>query len=351
MFKYQGAHCPYCKKELTPNDEILICPECGAPYHRECVKESGGCVLTDLHEKGEMWQPPAAASHASSEAPPFDGMAPLRCGRCGTVNPPDRLFCEVCGHELNKKFEGDAPGSPSFGAGGGTPGGFGPAQNQGPNAQGPGFGPGVPPYQMPYNPYTTPFGGLAPDEEIDGVSVHDLAIYVGDNTHYFLPKFKEFKNSRRIVSWNWPAFFLDFYYLMYRKLWGWAIMMLVLSLLLSAPSLLITAESAVLMVNENASLLAELNINPEKLILLSNFFSFLSMGLKLLLATTVNRLYANKAFKEVKNLKAQYENAPDYSMRLRAKGGPSRMAVVVAAAVTMAVSMIVSVLTMTLMTM
>ena len=105
------------------------------------------------------------------------------------------------------------------------------------------------------------------------------------------------------------------------------------------------------MVNENASLLAELNINPEKLILLSNFFSFLSMGLKLLLATTVNRLYANKAFKEVKNLKAQYENAPDYSMRLRAKGGPSRMAVVVAAAVTMAVSMIVSVLTMTLMTM
>ena len=321
MFKYKGIQCPYCHKEFEPTDEILICPDCGAPYHRDCVRQSGGCVLTDLHEKGESWQPPQPASDDRSDSERiYDGMAPLRCSRCGTINPSDRLFCEVCGNPLNRQG-GENDGT----------------SNQTENSR-------QPFHQMAYNPYTTPFGGLSPDEEIDGVPVHDLAIYVGENTHYFLPKFKEFKTSKKIATWNWPAFFLDFYYLIYRKMWGAGIIVLILSLILSAPSTLITLESMAMMVDENASILATLNIDANKLVLLANFFSFLSLGLKLALATTVNRLYSDKVFRDVKKLRTEHGEEQDYSTRLSAKGGTGKLAVIISVAATMILSMAASAL-------
>ena len=35
MIDYTGIPCPVCHKEFTPEDDIVVCPECGAPYHRE----------------------------------------------------------------------------------------------------------------------------------------------------------------------------------------------------------------------------------------------------------------------------------------------------------------------------
>lgn len=39
MFKYEGISCPHCGEKFKPTDEILICPDCGAPYHRRCIEE------------------------------------------------------------------------------------------------------------------------------------------------------------------------------------------------------------------------------------------------------------------------------------------------------------------------
>lgn len=33
---YRGQHCPICGKEFCDGDDIVVCPECGTPYHREC---------------------------------------------------------------------------------------------------------------------------------------------------------------------------------------------------------------------------------------------------------------------------------------------------------------------------
>ena len=56
MLRYEGAECPYCHQALHDGDEITVCPQCGAPYHRECARKAGGCILTDLHEQGRQWQ-------------------------------------------------------------------------------------------------------------------------------------------------------------------------------------------------------------------------------------------------------------------------------------------------------
>lgn len=42
-------HCPVCNKSFTENDDVVVCPECGTPHHRECYKSQGKCFNENLH--------------------------------------------------------------------------------------------------------------------------------------------------------------------------------------------------------------------------------------------------------------------------------------------------------------
>ena len=57
--KLSGIPCVACGKKFTPEDDIVVCPECGAPYHRACYKELGHCVHADRHAEGPgpTWHP------------------------------------------------------------------------------------------------------------------------------------------------------------------------------------------------------------------------------------------------------------------------------------------------------
>ena len=39
MPKYYGCPCEGCAKPLTLKDDIVVCPDCGAPYHRDCYEK------------------------------------------------------------------------------------------------------------------------------------------------------------------------------------------------------------------------------------------------------------------------------------------------------------------------
>jgi Tfp pilus assembly protein PilE len=60
-----------------------------------------------------------------------------------------------------------------------------------------------------------------------GLTNEDYAAFVGKNWEKYLPKFAKF-NVGGIDSfkatWHWPAFFVPFLWLLYRKLYGWAIL-------------------------------------------------------------------------------------------------------------------------------
>lgn len=43
------------------------------------------------------------------------------------------------------------------------------------------------------------------------------------NTDFYLIRFDRFYSGGSLVSWNWPAFFVSFYWLLYRKMWVWAL--------------------------------------------------------------------------------------------------------------------------------
>lgn len=58
-----------------------------------------------------------------------------------------------------------------------------------------------------------------------GLTVEDFTAFVGKNSEKYLQKFAKF-NVGGIDSfkatWHWPAFFVPFWWMLYRKLYGWA---------------------------------------------------------------------------------------------------------------------------------
>ena len=86
-----------------------------------------------------------------------------------------------------------------------------------------------------YRPFTAPQREtyVNDNEEIDGVKARDLRVFVGQNAHYYLPRFKKMCNRETSVSWNWAAFFFGFNWLCYRKMYKFACLYIILDLILA----------------------------------------------------------------------------------------------------------------------
>jgi len=55
----------------------------------------------------------------------------------------------------------------------------------------------------------------------------DLAVFIGKNSDRYLAKFRNFTGNDEGsfgVTWHWPAFFVPFFWMLYRKLYGWAVL-------------------------------------------------------------------------------------------------------------------------------
>ena len=62
---YYNKVCDGCSEIMLEGDDIVVCPECGTPQHRECYKKNNECVNVHLHAEGYDWR----AAHAEQEAP------------------------------------------------------------------------------------------------------------------------------------------------------------------------------------------------------------------------------------------------------------------------------------------
>jgi hypothetical protein len=61
------------------------------------------------------------------------------------------------------------------------------------------------------------------------VAEDELALFVGKNADIYLPKFRKFMQGGAgsfSVTWHWPAFFFTFWWMIYRKMYGWALLIL-----------------------------------------------------------------------------------------------------------------------------
>ena len=53
---YDNKVCDGCSDVMLEGDDIVVCPECGTPQHRECYKKNNQCVNAHLHAEGFDWR-------------------------------------------------------------------------------------------------------------------------------------------------------------------------------------------------------------------------------------------------------------------------------------------------------
>lgn len=229
MLNYKGEKCISCGLEFKDGDDIVVCPVCGTPYHRECYNKEGECINHTLHEQGKSWKPQAL------EQPSDDK---LRCPRCGGLNDPENAFCAHCGTPLEQTADyGERSGQGYNGQGYGGQGyenpGYGGQQN-GPQG---GFG-GMPfggMFAGSFDPfeYYCRSAGVNPQEQIDGIGIKEYFKYIRGNAMYFIQKFLHFSKEGIKKSFNFPAFFFPHVYFFFRKMYSQAIVYLTLSIISS----------------------------------------------------------------------------------------------------------------------
>lgn len=277
MGKYDGCKCLSCGLEFTGFDDIVVCPECGTPYHRDCYEKEGKCINTELHESGASWsrEGPAAAEQETSGEP-------VRCFRCGLENPPEGLFCKRCGMPLRSSFRNE-------------PRPF----NEGQSEQNAGQSSGA----AGFNPYANPNAmRFDQDSDIDGVKLGDLARFVGKNQFSYLASFIRFGKFGSKISLNFSALLFPQYYFFYRKMTLIGIIYMVLTLALSIPTIMLLSAAGYL---PSISFVTESYIKSNAFFTLRNISSTLLMVMQCLSAIFANYWYYKTARRNIQQARSQ----------------------------------------------
>lgn len=323
MFFYEGYTCPVCGKAFEETDDIVACPECGAPHHRECWQREGHCHYAADHGTGRQWSrkeaktEPAGAAQQTNTASYTEKVCPY----CGNHNPEFAEFCSRCGHDLPagdwaQNNPTQAPPNytaPPYNAGGYSPYGAPPAGGR--------YG-----EYSPYHvPVADPYGGVPHDETIDGEAAKDVVTAVGANSAYYLPRFYKMSKTGSKINWNWPAFLLTPYWLLYRKnyLAGTIVMVIFLArtihqnvvlYVFMLPAGWTTMDPSVLM-----SQMAENDIYYWILVLLM----FLDILIRVMFGLTGNYIYMRTTMRRVRSVRKHYLGQDSYYQHLATSGGIS----------------------------
>jgi hypothetical protein len=123
----------------------------------------------------------------------------MLCGKCGGPNAEGSWFCSKCGAPLAVQQGVIAPAVPA-----GT-------------------------HRAEPSRSTTAAAPAAGPVSTAGFDEEAWRAAIGPtNSDYYLGRFAARHASGKAARWHWPAFFITFYWLLYRKLWGWAALYFVL---------------------------------------------------------------------------------------------------------------------------
>ena len=182
---YKGVSCPVCGQPFQEGDDIVVCPECGAPHHRACYKQLGHCAMEQqLHPQHLSWQnpndqPPAAAA---------DGSDDIICPNCGLFCHSEDESCPNCHFPLKNKTESQPSNN-----------------NQRPVVENP-FDEVSGQEQSP--DFESMFGAIYENDQIGGFAAKGFIFVIRQNYVYFLRVFKILAQRVKAKVFNWSAFFL-----------------------------------------------------------------------------------------------------------------------------------------------
>ncbi len=302
MFFYEGLSCPHCHTAFCEDDDIVACPQCGAPHHRDCWKANGGCACADAHGTDRQW----SRDTADAASPETTAADTVTCPRCGAQNSPYAELCTHCGETLRAREWGAEQSPPTY---------------------------GVPPQEFgeyaPFHTVQPPPAAYPDNETIEGETARDLAATVHVNAAYYLPRFRQMAQSGSKLSWNWAAFVFAPLWLLYRKHYAAGAVVIALQCFVSViinavvlryfPSMLSATDYAA-MAEEMMRLLQ----TSESAYLAGSLISMLtiaSMLINVILGLFGNRLYMKRCLKTIRTTRESYPEG--YTAQLSLIGGTS----------------------------
>lgn len=188
MPDYKKYKCPVCNKQFKDGDDIVVCPECGTPHHRECYKLTGHCVNQGLHKSGYSFidseKEKLKVEEQKETAKSFEGEY-----SGDYYYSPDDDFVAQAKKEVQEKKQASTDSN-------NTDGGF---------------------FSIPTIQVDESFYKMR--GTIDGLSISDIAATVRTNVSRFIQIFKKQSKTKKKAGWNWAAFFFGSFYLLFRKMY------------------------------------------------------------------------------------------------------------------------------------
>lgn len=269
-----GKKCAGCGAYLFPEDDVVFCPVCGAPHHRDCYNSKGQCAFESLHGTDRQYDKLQQATEKTKE----------------------------------EKQEQDQQKSSVY----------------------------TKP-QETADPITVlqfdTLGGIPEDFDLgDGVTAAEARQFVFSNSHRYVPKFAAAKYGKK-ASFNWLAFLIPPAWFLARKMYKLGIFILVLSVSLSMLTIPFVLEFQNYMgagpynYNEIAKIFME-NMGRFEITAMITFFvaTTASILLSVLCGIFGDYLYRNHALSSIKEIKKE---GLDISENMRKKGGINLFAAII----------------------
>lgn len=174
----EGRKCVVCQSYLFEDDDVVFCPECGAPHHRDCYATVGKCGMEELHGTDEQYHyDPEEAKNEEprAEEAPAEEKKTV-CPSCSREVESDARFCPYCRAELSREKQ-----------------------------------------DVPY-PFAPPVIENLDEELEDGVTVREAAAVITANAPRYIEKFRALKKGRKF-TWNWAAFLVPHGWFAFRKMY------------------------------------------------------------------------------------------------------------------------------------
>lgn len=308
MANYTGSECIICKEKFKEDDDIVVCPDCGTPYHRKCYKDEGKCINVKLHENNESWSKYTEKVNSVSDSGVFQ-----KCKFCGTENQPQSKICTHCGASLSEGFNADDNAYKENSE-----------NTKKINIDGFEFDP------------QDKYCGMNPDEILENdVSVSDAADFVGSNAQYYLLLFKRMKETGKKITINIICILFPQFYFANRKMWLESIVTILLTSILSIPSMMYTLS----IMDESLNIANMFDLQGSSFGLITRIASYASMAIRVLTCIFANWLYYKHVIRKIHSIKIQFVgNETEVKEKLKKSGGTSFLYILIAFAAEMIIT-------------
>lgn len=304
MAEYTNLICPVCEQKFSPDDDIVVCPVCGTPHHRECYAKQRQCANHSWHSENKSYdadeeRKKLSQENEQNEENRQEKRDAVTCSRCGQQNDAQAIFCNRCG----------APVSQGFASGEDNPfsqRGFGAA---------------------PFNP----FASLESDEKIDGVETWKYTAVVKENAFRFVPQFKMMFKRNRKTSFNFAAFMFSPFYFFYRKMYGIGAVLGVLFLILNIPTFVLNFTNEALSEIVGATVSTGISLTAAQIKFWGYAYYFSSIGitaLRFLSGIFANWFYFKKCKKTAAEISQTTQSREEFAQSAHKRGGVNRVVVI-----------------------